>query len=68
MTKKKIGSGYFYAGVDEEFSLCCIFFFQYVWSGENRKFFKEYCNTMDVLTNNQGLILCPDCVSRKISN
>ena len=68
MPRKKIGRGYFYAGIEERFSLCCIFFFQYVWSGNNRKFFKEYCSTMDILTHNEGLILCPDCLTKKLSS
>ncbi|MBS3925895.1 MAG: hypothetical protein KGZ34_04300 [Nitrosarchaeum sp.] len=68
MTKKKIGKGYFYAGVNEGFPLCCIFFFQDVWSGQNGKFFNEYCDSMDVLTKNQGLIMCPNCVVAKLSN
>ncbi len=67
MPKEKIGHGYLYAGVEEKFPLCCIFFFQDVWSGENKKFFKEYCSTMSILTNNAGLILCPDCVTKKVT-
>lgn len=68
MPKKKIGRAYFYAGVEEGFPLCCIFFFQDIWCGENRKFFREYCSTMHVLTNNAGLIMCPNCVVKTMKN
>lgn len=68
MSKQKIGRGYFYTGVKEGFPLCCVFFFQDVWNGENRKVFKEYCSSMEKLTKNRGLIMCPDCVVKQITD
>lgn len=68
MRNKKIGKGYFYSGIAEKFPSCCIFFFQDVWNGKNRKFFKEYCSSMGKLTKNRGLIMCPDCVTKQITD
>jgi len=67
MPRKKIGGGYLYRGIKERFPLCCVLFFIHVWHGENRKFFKEYCSTMDILSDNKGLIMCPDCVAHKLN-
>lgn len=58
---------YFWKGIKHKIPLCCTMFFETEWQsirGHNR----EYGDTMDKLTNNQGVILCPDCLVRKITN
>ena len=43
------------------FKLCCVDWFWNVQSSI-RSSIPEYSSTMPKLTNNQGLIICPDCV------
>lgn len=45
--------------------LCCQIFFH---SWQNfRKDIPEYGKTMHILTDNQGIILCPDCMMERIN-
>jgi len=47
-------------------SLCCQIFFANGWSGI-RSDMPEYAETMSKLTNNGGIILCPDCLTSHLS-
>ena len=47
------------------FKLCCVDWFWNVQSSL-RSIIPEYSSTMKTLTNNQGLILCPDCLIKKL--
>jgi hypothetical protein len=42
-------------------------FFESVWRTSIKKTIPEYSKTMAELTNNQGIILCPDCLVEKIT-
>ncbi len=42
-------------------------FFEEEWQSI-RKDNKEYGSTMHKITNNQGIILCPECLTKKITN
>ena len=48
------------------FKLCCVDFF---WNVESslRASIPEYSSTMHILTGNQGLILCPDCLIERLA-
>ena len=58
---------YFWRGIKHNISPCCILFFENEWESI-RKNNKEYGQTMHKLTNNQGIILCPNCLVNKIKN
>ncbi len=45
--------------------LCCQIFFANGWSGI-RSDVPEYAETMSKLTDNEGIILCPECLTSKI--
>ena len=52
---------YFWRGIKHNISPCCIMFFEKEWQSI-KKDNKEYGETMHKLTNNEGVILCPDCL------
>jgi len=52
---------YFWRGIKHNISPCCIMFFENEWQSI-RKDNKEYSQTMHKITNNQGIIICPDCL------
>lgn len=58
---------YFWRGIKHNISPCCILFFENEWKciGKDNK---EYGETMAILTDNQGIILCPDCLANKIND
>ncbi len=64
--RKKDGK-YFWRGVKHQIPTCCIMFFETEWQSI-RKNNNEYGDTMDKLTNNQGVIMCPNCLVDKIMN
>ncbi|MCJ8306743.1 MAG: hypothetical protein HRU07_06815 [Nitrosopumilus sp.] len=58
---------YFWRGVKENIAPCCIAFFENEWQ-TIRKENKEYGETMHILTNNEGVILCPNCLAKKVTH
>jgi|APSaa5957512535_1039671.scaffolds.fasta_scaffold415498_1 hypothetical protein len=44
---------------------CCLIWF-YCVDGKLRSTIPEYSETMTELSNNQGIILCPNCVIKKL--
>ena len=50
---------------DFGFKLCCVDWFWNVQSSI-RSTIPEYSTTMSKLTDNQGLILCPDCLQKTL--
>ena len=50
---------------EHNIKLCCQFFFTDCILSI-REQIPEYQSTMPFLTNNDGIILCPDCVSRTV--
>ena len=63
---KKDGK-YFWRGIKHEIPLCCIIFFENSWDSI-RCVIPNYGNSMHKLTDNAGVILCPDCIEKKISS
>ena len=63
MTKER---KHFWKGIKYEISLCCILFFENEWDSI-RKNNKEYSKTMSKITNNEGIILCPNCLIKKLN-
>ncbi len=49
---------YFWKGIRCGIPLCCILFFEDGLEPVRR----EYVSTMHRLTNNQGIVLCPECL------
>lgn len=47
---------WFWKGIKHDISLCCILFFESAWS--ELKHIDDY----DFPSNNDGVILCPNCV------
>jgi len=49
------------------FKLCCV---DWWWNVDSslRSTIPEYSDTMNKLTDNRGLILCPDCIIDRIEN
>ena len=66
--KRKTDHIWFWKGVEHKIPLCCIMFFETAWVNYVKNEIDEYYNTMIKLTNNQGIILCPDCLIQQIHN
>lgn len=49
------------------FNLCCIDFYYNVWGTSIRADIPEYSSTMYELTDNRGLILCPECIIDRLT-
>lgn len=49
------------------FKLCCVDWWWNVDSSLRSKI-PEYSSTMHILTENQGLILCADCLIKRLKN
>ena len=47
---------------------CCVMFFESAWRPSIKYKIKEYGQTMHRLTNNEGIILCPECLIKKIND
>jgi hypothetical protein len=58
-------SKFFWRGIKHDIPLCCILFFDSAWKSIKHNN-DEYGKTMDILTKNQGIIMCPDCLVEKI--
>lgn len=57
-----------WTGIRHKIPLCCILFYESVWRPSIKNQIAEYAKTMADLTNNDGVILCPDCIAKKIHN
>ena len=64
----KIKYNWFWKGIKHEIPLCCIMFFESAWTDSVKKEISDYSKTMHHLTNNEGIILCPDCLVNKINH
>jgi len=56
----------FWTGFKNEIPLCCILFYESVWYPSTKNEIADYAKTMSRLTNNSGVILCPECLQKKI--
>ena len=54
-----------WTGIRNEIPLCCIIFYHSVWLPTIRNEIVDYGKSMTKLTENQGIILCPDCITKK---
>lgn len=57
-----------WTGIRNNVPLCCIMFYHSVWLPTIRHEIANYSKTMSILTENQGIILCPECIIKKISD
>ncbi len=59
---------WFWKGIKYGISPCCIMFFETTWANYVKNEIDEYSENMLELANNEpGLILCPDCIIKKIT-
>lgn len=58
----------FWTGARNKIPLCCILFYECVWYPSIKKLIANYSVTMTKLTNNQGIILCPECIVKSIAD
>jgi len=56
----------FWTGIRNKIPICCIIFYETVWLPSLKNQIAEYGKAMTELTGNQGLILCPDCLTSKM--
>ena len=55
-------------GIRHGIPICCITFFETTWVNYVKYEIAEYTDTMLKLTDNeQGVILCPDCVVKSVT-
>lgn len=54
---------HFWDGIKFKIPLCCILFFESAWKNIDRM---EYGSKMHILTNNNGMILCPQCICDEV--
>ena len=57
-----------WTGIRHKIPLCCIMFYESVWQSSIKYEIGEYSKTMTELTNNQGIILCPDCLVKCLTD
>ena len=58
---------YFWIGIKHNILPCCIMFFENEWQSI-KKNMREYGNHMHIITNNQGIILCPECLINTLAH
>jgi len=56
----------FWTGIRNKIPSCCIIFYETVWLPSLKNQIAEYGKAMTKITDNQGVILCPDCLVNKI--
>ena len=56
----------FWTGFRNKIPLCCILFYESVWYPSIKNEIADYAKTMSRLTNNSGLVLCPECLQKKL--
>jgi len=68
MSSEKVHSKQFWKGIKYDIPLCCIMFYESAWHGTIKKEISQYLEKTHILTNNQGIVLCPECLTKKVSN
>ena len=56
-----------YIGISCNIPLCCINFYELAWLTSIRIQIPDYAKTMQRLNDRQGILLCPECVSKKLN-
>lgn len=59
------GGRFFWKGVGLGIPACCSMFFENEWQSI-RKISGEYGELMHVLTGNEGIVLCPECLVKSV--
>jgi len=59
---KKLVDIEFWTGVRNKIPICCIIFYETVWLTSLKNQIAEYGRAMTKITDNQGVILCPECL------
>lgn len=67
MDKKRNYQIELWTGIKHKIPLCCIIFYESVWRPAIKNQIDAYSKTMSKLTQNQGTILCPDCLIDQIN-
>ena len=57
-----------WTGFECKIKECCIMFYESAWRPSIKYEIVEYGETMHKLTNNEGVILCPDCLTEKLTD
>ncbi|PIW36027.1 MAG: hypothetical protein COW26_01295 [Nitrosopumilales archaeon CG15_BIG_FIL_POST_REV_8_21_14_020_33_23] len=57
-----------WSGIRHNVPMCCILFYESAWYPVIRNLIDEYAETMTELTDNGGIILCPDCLTHTLQN
>ena len=55
-----------WTGIKHKIPICCLLFYECVWYPSIKSMIDDYAKTMTKLSNNQGIILCPDCILKEI--
>ena len=56
----------FWVGIRHKIPLCCILFYESAWYPSIKNKIADYVTTMSHLTNNGGVVLCPECLQKEI--
>ena len=56
----------FFTGIRCGISPCCIDFYELSWLPSIKNLIPEYSETMWELSNETGILLCPDCIYKKL--
>jgi hypothetical protein len=64
---KNKGGKYFWRGIKHDIPLCCIMFYETAWQSI-RKNNPMYGETMHKLSNNEGIIFCPECLTKNVTD
>jgi hypothetical protein len=57
----------FFTGIRCGISSCCIDFYELSWLPSIKKKIPEYSETMWELSAETGILLCPDCIAKKLT-
>ena len=67
MLKKKHYEIEFWTGIRNKVPVCCIMFYHSAWLPSIQNKIAEYKEKMASLTDNEGVILCPECITYKMT-
>ncbi len=62
---EKMDKKHFWRGIKHKINPCCIMFFSFEWD-TIRNHNDDYAKTMSNITNQDGIVLCPSCIIKKI--
>ena len=56
----------FFTGFEDDIPTCCVLFYECVWLPSIRIEIPEYSKTMWELSENTGVLFCPECIIKTI--